>query len=162
MRSVHSLTHMQPLTQIRDVHGIFVIGLAFVILPRAADKPVSPGGREQVALVSVLANRLCCVTSIGEGRGIFEHGIEVAYMYIYMYCSVLSMHPWALGIHAKMGVGCVHGEAMSMSNVLIVLYQSCSDCLSVCCLGVMSLKLLVLVLSLLVVILAMVIHSLWT
>ncbi len=76
MRSVHSLTHMQPLTQIRDVHGIFVTGLAFVTLPHAADKPVSPGGREQVVLVSVSADRLCCVTSIGEEKGIFVHGMD--------------------------------------------------------------------------------------
>ncbi len=188
--SVHSLTHMQPLTQIRDVHGIFVTGLAFVILPRAADKPVSPGGREQVALVSVSADRLCCVTSIGEEKGIlilymeWIHALTThvhcmcavhihVYMYLYRHCVWLrtciytcTVVSWVsthghLVFKPKWGLG-AYMEKPCLCNVLIVVYQSCSDCLPVCCLGVMSSKLLVLVLSLLVVILAMMIHSLWT
>ncbi len=124
--SVHSLTRMQPLTQIRDVHGIFVTGLAFVILPPVADKPVSPGGGEDgwQALLPLEVY-------------LYMEWIHALTAHVHWTCNV-PMHSFLLRtcintytvvplgawyLRAKIGVGCLHGEAMSMYNAYVHMNQ---------------------------------------
>ena len=61
----HTHTHPQLLTRVSRVHSVFVTGLTFVPTARDQQPPEQPGE----ALLSVSADRTCCVTMVTTQSG---------------------------------------------------------------------------------------------